>query len=232
MRRTPRELMIYLFSIPFAAAPFGFALIRAFQTGSDFRPLMMAFASFLGAFGVWVIGRDLGRAPHAVFGLSSLAFVNATLLAGATAYMLGATAAPGLWAVAIVFGACWAAHYAIHSLSRPRLIESRRLETQTGGHGRSFLTMMSQPGAFLPVAMSFAAIGLVLVHVAMFGVVREADEGSAAHIFQLLMIVQIPIVAFFAIKWLPRSPKNALLVLALQVVAGLAALAPVFLLKL
>lgn len=49
---------------------------------------------------------------------------------------------------------------------------------------------------------------------------------------QLLMAAQVPIVAFFAVKWLPRSPRQALVVLLLQAVAGLAALAPVFLLGL
>ena len=93
-------------------------------------------------------------------------------------------------------------------------------------------TMMKQPSAFLPVAMSFAALATVLVHVARFGVVREADEGTAAHIFQLLMIAQVPILAFFAIKWLPRSPRQALPILALQAAAALAALAPVFFLNL
>jgi hypothetical protein len=58
----------------------------------------------------------------------------------------------------------------------------------------------------------------------------QADEGAAAHVFQLLLVVQLPIVAFFAIKWLPRDPRHALYVLALQAAAGLAALAPVFLL--
>jgi len=92
--------------------------------------------------------------------------------------------------------------------------------------------MMKQPSAFLPVAMSLAALGTVLIHVAMFGVVREADEGTAAHIWQLLMGGQVPIVGFFAIKWLPRAPRQALPILALQAGAGLAALAPVFLLHL
>ena len=92
----------------------------------------------------------------------------------------------------------------------------------------SFSTMMKQASAFLPVAMSLAALAIVLAHVALFGAVREADEGTAAHIFQLLMIAQVPIMAFFAIKWLPRSPRQALGVLALQVGAALAAFAPVF----
>ena len=96
----------------------------------------------------------------------------------------------------------------------------------------NFSTMLKQPSAFLPVAMSFAALATVLAHVVMFGIVREADEGTAAHIFQLLMTAEVPIVAFFAIKWLPRIPRQALQVLALQVGAALAALAPVFFLDL
>ena len=93
-------------------------------------------------------------------------------------------------------------------------------------------TVMKQPSAFLPLTMSFGALAMVLAHVAIFGVVHEADEGTAAHIFQLLMIAQVPIVAFFAIKWVPRTPRQALIILALQTVAALAALAPVFLLGL
>lgn len=88
--------------------------------------------------------------------------------------------------------------------------------------------LLKQPSAFLPVAMSLAALGIVLGHVAMFGVVHETDEGTPAHIFQLLMAGQVPIVAFFAVKWLPRAPWQALPVLALQAAAGIAALAAVF----
>jgi hypothetical protein len=75
--------------------------------------------------------------------------------------------------------------------------------------------------------MSLAALGMVVVHAAMFGIVHEADEGTAAHIFQLLMAGQIPVVAFFAIKWLPRAPRQALQILALQAGAALAAIASV-----
>ncbi len=96
----------------------------------------------------------------------------------------------------------------------------------------NFPTMMKQPSAFLPVAMSAAALATVLVHIALFGIAREADEGTAAHIWQLLMAAQLPIMAFFAFKWLPRTTGQALLVLALQAAAALAALAPVFFLNL
>ena len=95
----------------------------------------------------------------------------------------------------------------------------------------TFSTMLKQPSAFLPVAMSFAALAVVLVHIIMSGAAREADEGTAAHLWQLLMAAQIPIVAFFAIRWLPQNPRSALPVLALQAVTALAALAPVYLLN-
>jgi len=78
--------------------------------------------------------------------------------------------------------------------------------------------------------MSIAALVLILGHVAVVGVAaaRQPDEGAIAHIFQLLIVAQIPIVAFFAIKWLPRAPHISLPVLALQAAAVIAALAPVY----
>jgi hypothetical protein len=91
---------------------------------------------------------------------------------------------------------------------------------------------MKQPSALVPIAMSVAALALVLGNVAIFGVVHEADEGAAAHLWQLLMAGQVPVIAYFALKWLPQYPGQALRVLALQAVAAVAACAPVYLLKL
>lgn len=51
------------------------------------------------------------------------------------------------------------------------------------------------------------------------------------HIRQLLMVTQVPIVLFFAIKWVPQSPRQAVRILVLQVGAALAAMTPVFLLR-
>lgn len=92
--------------------------------------------------------------------------------------------------------------------------------------------IIKKRSAFLPISMSLGALVLLLWHVAAFGVVRQADEGVAARIYQLLMAAQVPIVAYFAISWLPRAPRQALLVLALQVGASLLTLAPIFLLRL
>jgi hypothetical protein len=103
---------------------------------------------------------------------------------------------------------------------------------------RSIGAIMKQPTAFLPLAMSLAALGTLFV-AAMYGfahgahgLVREPDEGTAAHIWQLLMAGQLPVLLFFAIKWLPRAPRQTLYVLALQAGAVLAAMAPVYFLGL
>jgi hypothetical protein len=91
-------------------------------------------------------------------------------------------------------------------------------------------TVLKRPSAFLPLAMSVAALALVLGHIAMVGAgaARQADEDTTTHVFQLLIAGQVPLVAFFAIKWLPRAPRFSLLVLALQKAAVMAALAPVY----
>lgn len=92
-------------------------------------------------------------------------------------------------------------------------------------------TMMEQPVAFVPVMMSFAALAVVLGRVAIFGVAREADEGTAAHLWQLLIVGQVPMLALFALKSLPKAPREALQVMALQAAAAFAALTLVFLLN-
>ena len=90
------------------------------------------------------------------------------------------------------------------------------------------VSLIKQPSAYLPVALSLAALTLVLGHAAMFGIVHEADEGAAAHIFQILMAAQLPIVGYFVFKWLPKRPKEVLQVLALLAGEWLAAFAAVY----
>jgi len=88
--------------------------------------------------------------------------------------------------------------------------------------------LLRRPSAYLPIAMSIAALAIVMAYAAMFGTARQADEGTAAHLWQVLMAGQLPVIGFFAIKWLPTEPRQALLVLALQVAAALAAMFPVW----
>ena len=86
----------------------------------------------------------------------------------------------------------------------------------------------ARPSAFLPLLMSLAALVLVVCHVVFFGTTREADEGAAAHTFQLLIAGQAPVIAFFAVKWLQRAPPQALVVLSSQALAIVVAFAPVW----
>ena len=79
--------------------------------------------------------------------------------------------------------------------------------------------------------MSLTALALVIGYAAMVGTdpARQGDdEGAAAHIFQLLLAGQLPVVGYFAIRWLPTETRQAFVVLALQAAAGLAALFPVW----
>ena len=102
----------------------------------------------------------------------------------------------------------------------------------------TFGKMMRRPSAFLPLAMSIAAL-MVVAASAIYGfahgahgIIRQPDEGAAAHLWQLFMAGQLPVLLFFAIKWLPRAPRQTMYVLALQVAAVLAAMAPVYFLHL
>jgi hypothetical protein len=78
--------------------------------------------------------------------------------------------------------------------------------------------------------MSLIALAILAVAVLIDGTARQEDEGTAAHLWQILMAGQLPIIAFFAVTSLPRAPKQAAIVLALQLAAILAAAAPVYLL--
>jgi hypothetical protein len=94
------------------------------------------------------------------------------------------------------------------------------------------LPLGCKPSAFVPMAMSLTALLCLLGSIFRFGVVHEADEGASAHIWQLLMVGQLPISAYFVVRWLPQAPRQMLSLFALQIGAALAALAPVYFLKL
>jgi len=82
-------------------------------------------------------------------------------------------------------------------------------------------SLFKQPSAWIPIVMSFAALAMILVYLAINGFASSGngDEGTPAHIFQLIMLAQLPIAGYFAVKWLPKQPKQSLIVLALQAVA-------------
>jgi hypothetical protein len=89
------------------------------------------------------------------------------------------------------------------------------------------ILLLKRPGGWIPLAMSLAALALVFIHLAMYGKDPQPDEGLAAHLFQLLMVGQLPIITFFGLRWVPRYSKEAIRVIALQAAAGIAAFAPI-----
>jgi hypothetical protein len=94
------------------------------------------------------------------------------------------------------------------------------------------LSTFRVPSAWLPLAMSAVALAIIAIQLLTVGATREADEGAAAHLWQLLMVGQVPLIAWFVVRWLPRGPRLAIPVLAAQVLAIAIAAAPVALLGL
>lgn len=89
--------------------------------------------------------------------------------------------------------------------------------------------LLRQPSGHLPVAMSIGAFGMIVWFVAVHGVSHQPDEGAQAHLWQLLVAGQVPLISFFASRWLPSAMRPALVVLALQAAAViLLAVAPLW----
>ncbi|MBV9233115.1 MAG: hypothetical protein JO030_03665, partial [Candidatus Eremiobacteraeota bacterium] len=65
----------------------------------------------------------------------------------------------------------------------------------------------------------------LLIGLAEGTLVRQPDEGTAAHLFQLLMPLQVVIILAFALQWVPKRPRAAAQVLCLQGAALIAVLA-------
>lgn len=90
------------------------------------------------------------------------------------------------------------------------------------------IALLRRPSAFLPLAMSATVLAFILAQLARFGTLQAPDENAGAHLFQILMPLQVPIIVFFAIRWLPQRRNEALEVLALQCAAVLGIFALVF----
>ena len=94
--------------------------------------------------------------------------------------------------------------------------------------------------AWVPIILAGAAMALLAGYlvtgphaaniVVENGVARE-DESAVARIWQLLMLLQLPAIMVFAIRWLPRVPRRSAVMLAVQGLAFVAAALPVYLLE-
>jgi hypothetical protein len=122
-------------------------------------------------------------------------------------------------------------------VAKAALVERLLYSDQTGAetmktYPGNTAVLARKPSAIAPIIMSLAALGVVLVAIAIGAAKPERDENAGAHIWQLLMAGQLPLLAWFALRWLRHDPKAGLPVLGLQIAAFIAALLPVWFLGL
>jgi peptidoglycan/LPS O-acetylase OafA/YrhL len=106
---------LQLVAVLLAAAPVLFGLVRAINSGDDFRYLWLAASAIVGSLLVVVPG---SRAPGPTRAVGAVAAGAAC--AAATAIFLGATAGPGVAIVAGAFGLCTGAGLILGSVARQR----------------------------------------------------------------------------------------------------------------
>jgi hypothetical protein len=110
-----------------------------------------------------------------------------------------------------------------------RLFDLSGLETASMvAYPERVVALARRPSAFIPVLMSLTAVSLVLGRIAVVGAAREPDEGAVAHLFQLLIAGEAPILGFFVLRWLRKDLRAALPILAIQAAAISGALFPVW----
>jgi hypothetical protein len=87
-----------------------------------------------------------------------------------------------------------------------------------------------EPSAMIPVIMSLGALLIVAIELGTHGLVPERDERAVAHLWQVLMVAQLPVIGFFAYRWLRRAPWQAGTVLIVQALSFATAAVPLRLL--
>ena len=83
-------------------------------------------------------------------------------------------------------------------------------------------TLIKKPSAWLPIVMSLAVLATILIYIALSGTpTQQPDEGTVAHLFQIWIVIECLMVGFFAVTWLPKIPKQAFIILMIQIIATL-----------
>jgi hypothetical protein len=95
-------------------------------------------------------------------------------------------------------------------------------------------SLVRRPAAWLPILLSVVALVLIGSVLAIQGAGAASaahDEGAPARVFQLLMLVDLLAIAYFGLRWVPAAPRQALPVLAVQVLAAAVPVATILLLE-
>ena len=62
-------------------------------------------------------------------------------------------------------------------------------------------SLLKRPGAWIPIAVPLIIVIIWIVSILMLGSpVRQHDEGTGAHLFQIWLVLEVLALAFFALK--------------------------------
>ena len=89
--------------------------------------------------------------------------------------------------------------------------------------------LIKKPSAWIPIALSLVVLMTMLISFAINGFpTRQPDEGTAAHLFQIWLVLEAILIGYFVIMWIAKEPRQAMCILGLQIAAVLVACAPVY----
>ena len=89
-------------------------------------------------------------------------------------------------------------------------------------------TLIKKPSAWVPIVLPFIFFAYLVIYISIFGIVRQEDEGTGAHLFQLWLVLEPFMLGFFALKWFKSARKETLIILAIQIIAALLPVSVVF----
>ena len=89
-------------------------------------------------------------------------------------------------------------------------------------------SLIRKPSAWIPIVIPILFFGYIATTISTVGIVRQEDEGTAAHLFQLWLALEPFMLGFFALKWFKSARKETLIILAIQIVVALLPISVVF----
>ena len=80
------------------------------------------------------------------------------------------------------------------------------------------LSILKKPSAWIPLVLTGIILGMMLLYFAkVIPPEPTGDEGIMAHSFQLWAVLEFISLLFFAFKWIPKQPKEAGKIIAIQI---------------
>ncbi len=89
--------------------------------------------------------------------------------------------------------------------------------------------LLKYPSAWIPLALTVLTLGVFGLYFA--GIIPPdptGDEGTAAHLFQIWLVLEAIGIAFFFFKEVASKPREALPILGLQIASAFVPLAIVY----